>query len=79
MNATIPTNATSSKPAKRGFPFAVCIKCGDATGAVRVRLDDVNEFSCDSCSETFAAADVRKHLAAWSAVLTWLATCPETK
>jgi hypothetical protein len=78
MTATLLLNVPS-KPARRGFPSAVCIKCGDASGAVRVRLDDVDEFSCDSCNETFMIADVRKHLAVWSAVLTWLSTCPETK
>jgi hypothetical protein len=76
MNATLPLNATSSKPVARGFPSLPCIKCGNAEGNVTVSLEDVRQLHCNECDEDFDAEDVRAFVGQWQAVLTWIDAAP---
>ena len=61
-------------PARRGFAGASCIKCCHPD--VQVSLVDTSRFHCGECDEDFTAADVKHHLAQWSAVLAWCAQAP---
>jgi hypothetical protein len=65
--------ATKTKTAK-GFQVR-CICCG-AEDAVWVSLQDTESFSCSSCSEPFAADDVRAMIAGWERVLAWIESAP---
>ncbi|HWG42031.1 MAG TPA: hypothetical protein VN688_04535 [Gemmataceae bacterium] len=76
MTATLPLPLkAASKPVRRGFPALTCIKCGDASNAVRVNLADASEFVCE-CGEEYTAEDVREFIGQWQAVLTWIDAAP---
>lgn len=54
----------------RGFKVS-CLKCG-SDDDVRLMLADVETFTCDACSESWTADDVRKMVAEWRRVLAWV-------
>ncbi len=62
--------------AARGFADPPCPKCGGC-GDVAVRLDDLDSFYCNSCSEESGRADVEAMIAAWQRCFAWLDSAPE--
>ena len=78
MNATIPTNTTSSKPVRRGFAGIRCPLCGN-DDVQTLDLDDCATFHCGGCEESYTTEDVRALLATWQKVLDWIEMAPSAE
>lgn len=55
-----------------------CIKCGAESNENRIGVDiDTGDIHCESCEETFTAADVREQMARWGELLDWIEKFPK--
>lgn len=77
-NATTTAPATAGPTPTRGFADVPCIKCREA-GSLTMTIDNVTEFTCTACDESFTDDDVREHLEGmqrWTRVLSWIDQAP---
>lgn len=56
-----------------------CLKCGDDTAVVCLRMDAEDEptFKCEGCDAEYTCDDVRAALDVWQKVLKWVEAMPD--
>lgn len=52
-----------------------CPNCG-ASGAVKVDLNDLDQFQCGDCDQDFERSEIDNLIAKWTKALAWIDAAP---